>query len=175
LTKKIYVLILINEFVADKSSALGVCMDRLKKIPIILGMILLLCLTLPFPQAIAQTAASPTEVQGDRPFTSSERQAIVQKLLSRPGLQFRRTGDRVRELQVISDIDEKNARFRFRAKKRRAEVTLVNYSQGKAYRVLVDPTTGVIARQEQLPNEKRRKRLSIEIQNTPPYLPQEFW
>jgi hypothetical protein len=120
-------------------------MYQLKKIPIILGIVWLLCLMLPFPQAIAQT------VSVDRPFSSGESQQIIQKILANPGLQFRRSGDRIRGLRVISEIDDKESRFRIRANRRKAEVTLVNYNQGKAYRVIVDPNTGVIARQEELP------------------------
>jgi hypothetical protein len=120
-------------------------MYRLKKIPIVLGIVLLLCLTLPFPQAMAQT------VLGDIPFSSGESQQIVQKVLASPNFQFRRSGDRVRGLRVISELDNKESRFRLRANKKRAEVTLVNYSRGQAYRVLVDPSSGVIARQEELP------------------------
>jgi hypothetical protein len=114
-------------------------MYPLKKIPIVLGIVLLLCLTLPFSQAMAQT------------FSSGESQQIIQKVLANPSFQFRRSSDRVRGLRVISDIDNKESRFRLRANKRRAEATFVNYNQGRAYRVLVDPSTGVIARQEELP------------------------
>jgi hypothetical protein len=119
-------------------------MYRLKKLFTIWGIILLLCLALPFPQALAQT------VPGEGTFSSGEKQQIIQRALDNPNLQLRRPGDRVRALRVISDVDEKENRLRLRARKSSAQVTLVNYNSGKAYRVSVDRNTGAIARQEEL-------------------------
>jgi hypothetical protein len=119
-------------------------MYRLKKISTIWGIILTFCLALPWSQALAQT------VSGERALSGGESQQIIQKVLNNPNLQLRRLGERVRTLKVRSGVDEKEDRFGFRLRRRRAEVILINYNSGKAYRVLVDPNTGAIARQEEL-------------------------
>lgn len=128
-------------------------MKLIIKIPIILGIILLLCLTMFAPQVMAQNLPSKSDLSVQKPFSSAEKQQIVQKILNNTALQLRGSGDRLRGLRVTSEGDEKGDRFSFRRSQRQAEVTLVNYNRGKAYRVLVDPNTGAIARQEELPGK----------------------
>jgi hypothetical protein len=121
---------------------------------VVSALALILYLTVPQVDAIAQISnlqLRPIELTSrlGQAFTPQERIEVVRRILENPNLAPITRGNRVRALEVVPYISEKESGQP--AGKRLASAILFNYAQGRAYRVLLDPATGNVTRQEALP------------------------